>query len=178
MVAASIFTNENLVEHLFSEEYGRLTAIAFRIVADRADAEDVAAEAFEQLARSGRAALPGARAWLATAAVHRALNLLRSRRRRVARELSEYRLHGSLREAHERASDPVAIVDREQTRALVRAAMLRLGDKDAAVLALRYSGSSYREIAETLGTDVNQIGTRLARAERALRKEIDRVSLR
>lgn len=78
-----------------------------------------------------------------------------------------------MREARERASDPMAILDRNQSRALVRAAMLRLTERDAAVLALRYSGSSYREIGEMLGIDVNQIGTRLARAERAFRKEIE-----
>jgi RNA polymerase sigma factor (sigma-70 family) len=178
VVAADILTNEDPIERLFAAEYGRITAIAFRIVADRADAEDVAQEAFLQLARTGRATHPAATSWLATAAIHRALNLLRSRRRRVARELSEYRLAGSLQTARERDSDPTAIVEREATRALVRAAMLRLSERDAAVLALRYSGSSYREIAQTLGVDVNQVGTRLARAERALRKELDDVPLR
>jgi RNA polymerase sigma factor (sigma-70 family) len=105
--------------------------------------------------------------------VHHAINLLRSRRRRIAREISEHRLERSLREARERSCDPTAILDRDESRALVRAAMLRLTERDAAVLALRYSGSSYREIGETLGIDVNQVGTRLGRAERAFRKEIE-----
>jgi RNA polymerase sigma factor (sigma-70 family) len=173
VVAAGIFTDENAFGRLFTSQYARVEAIAFRIVADRADAEDAAQEAFAQCARSGRADRPGAAAWLATAAVHHALNLLRSRRRRIAREISEYRLHGSIREAQERAFDPVSIVDAENSRRLVRAAMLRLAERDAAILALRYTGSSYRDIAETLALDVHQVGTRLARAERALKKEIE-----
>jgi RNA polymerase sigma-70 factor, ECF subfamily len=173
VVAADILINESAFDRLFLTEYARVAALAFRVVGDRADAEDVAQETFAQFARSGRAGRPGAAGWLATAAIHHAVNLLRSRRRRIAREISEHRLDGSLREARERASDPTAILDRNQLRALVRAAMLRLAERDAAILALRYSGSSYREIGETLGIDVNQVGTRLARAERAFRKEIE-----
>lgn len=173
MVAAGILIDENAFERLYASEYARVAAIAFRIVADYADAEDVAQEAFAQCARTGRARRPGAALWLATAAVHHALNLLRTRRRRVAREVSEYRLHASLREERQRAADPPAIVDSENSRALVRAAMLRLSERDAAILALRYTGSSYRDIAEALALDVNRVGSRLARAERALRKEVE-----
>ena len=173
MVAAGILPNESAFDRLYAMEYARVAAIAFRVVGDRADAEDVAQETFAQCARSGRAGRPGAVAWLATAAVHHAINLLRSRRRRIAREISEHRLDRSLCEARERSCDPTAILDRDQTRVLVRVAMLRLAERDAVVLALRYSGSSYREIGETLGIDVNQVGTRLVRAERAFRKEIE-----
>jgi RNA polymerase sigma factor (sigma-70 family) len=173
VVAAGILTNDSAFDRLYVTEYARVAAIAFRVVGDRADAEDVAQEAFAQCARSRRAGRPGAAAWLATAAVHHAINLLRSRRRRVAREISEHRLNGSMREARERSADPTAILDRDQSRVLVRAAMLRLAERDAAVLALRYSGSSYREIGETLGIDASQVGTRLARAERAFRREIE-----
>ncbi|HTA39601.1 MAG TPA: sigma-70 family RNA polymerase sigma factor [Candidatus Acidoferrales bacterium] len=173
MVAAGILTNDGAFDRLYVTEYARVAAIAFRVVGDRADAEDVAQEAFAQCARNGRAGRPGAEAWLATAAVHHAINLLRSRRRRIAREISEHRLNDSLREARERSADPISILDQAQSRALVRAAMLRLSHRDAAVLALRYSGSSYREIGETLGIDPNQVGTRLVRAERAFRKEIE-----
>jgi RNA polymerase sigma-70 factor (ECF subfamily) len=173
VVAAGILTNDDTFDRLFVAQYARVAAIAFRVVGDRTDAEDAAQEAFAQCARSGRAGRPGAAGWLAAAAVHHAINLLRSRRRRIAREVSEHRLNGALREARERSADPKTILDREQSRVLVRAAMLRLSERDAAVLALRYSGSSYREIAEVLGIDANQVGTRLARAERAFRKEIE-----
>jgi len=173
VVTAGTLTAESALDRVFAAEYARVAAIAFRIVADRADAEDVAQEVFARCARDGRAGDAAVRGWLAAAAVREALNVLRSRRRRVARELSEHRLAESLREARERACDPLAILDREQTRALVRAAMLALSPRAAAVLALRYTGSSYREIAEALSIDAAHIGTHLARAERALRKEID-----
>jgi DNA-directed RNA polymerase specialized sigma24 family protein len=92
VVAADILTNESAFDRLFVTEYARVAALAFRVVGDRADAEDVAQETFAQFARSGRAGRPGAAGWLATAAIHHAINLLRSRRRRIAREISEHRL--------------------------------------------------------------------------------------
>jgi RNA polymerase sigma-70 factor (ECF subfamily) len=42
------------------------------------------------------------------------------------------------------------------------------------VLVLRYSGLSYVEIAEAMGVKTTHIGTMLRRAERALRKEVER----
>ncbi len=48
----------------------------------------------------------------------------------------------------------------------------RLPERSAAVLALRYSGLSYAEIATATGTRVTHIGTMLRRAEQALRKEV------
>ncbi len=40
------------------------------------------------------------------------------------------------------------------------------------MLALRYSGLSYAEVAQAMAVQVNQVGTILRRAEEALRKEI------
>ncbi|MDR0359965.1 MAG: hypothetical protein LBJ87_10965 [bacterium] len=50
--------------------------------------------------------------------------------------------------------------------------MGRLPTKTATVLALRYSGLSYVEVAQALGVGTGQIGTLLRRAESALRKEM------
>jgi RNA polymerase sigma factor (sigma-70 family) len=57
---------------------------------------------------------------------------------------------------------------------MLRTALQRLRTRDAEVLALRYGGLSYAEIAETIGIDVRQVGTRLSRAERALKLEVER----
>jgi RNA polymerase sigma-70 factor (ECF subfamily) len=44
------------------------------------------------------------------------------------------------------------------------------------VLALRYSGLSYAEVAVALKVNTGQVGTLLRRAELALKKEVERVS--
>jgi RNA polymerase sigma-70 factor (ECF subfamily) len=179
MVAASSVPDsaESSFERLFLEEYARVVSVAYRITGDRAEAEDVAQEAFVQLARAG--IQPGAvQGWLYRAAVHGAMNAVRSRRRRSERERRDFRLERSLRDAGERATDPLRIVERRDDAAQLRAALLRIGERDAGLLALRYAGLSYREIAETTGTGAAQVGTRLARAERALRREIERETSR
>lgn len=152
-------------DRLFLREYGRVVAIAQRVVDDRAEAEDVAQEVFWDLHRRRHTEAPYARAWLYKAAAHTALNRVRSRKRRERRELTTL----------DRAAvspDPSQIVEREHEREEVRAALQRLPRKAASVLALRYSGLSYVEVAQALGVGTNQIGTLLRRAEQALRKEM------
>ena len=95
--------------------------------------------------------------------------MLRGRKRRVARET---------RDAVERASSAIADPEAEallaEERALVRDALARIPAKSASVLALRYSGLSYAEVAAAIGVNADQIGTLLRRAEDALRKEVMR----
>jgi RNA polymerase sigma factor (sigma-70 family) len=153
-------------ERLFADEYTRVTLIARRILGDAAAAEDVAPEVFLDLHRRFGDD-PGAHApgWLHAATAHSALNTLRGRRRRAAREE---------RSAHEprREEDPQAAVELAETRRAVRASLDRIPRWHATVLALRYSGLSYAEVATALGIGVNGVGTRLRRAEACLRKEV------
>lgn len=157
-----------LSEALVAREYSHVVAIASKIVGND-EAHDVAQEVFADAAARGGAASTG---WLYVAATHRALNALRTRRRRSERERSEFRLQHSL-QFH---GDPAEIVERNDERAIVRAVMKRLTDAEAQILALRYGGLKYREIAEALEIDVNQVGMRLLRAERSFRREIQRVT--
>lgn len=154
-------------ERLFLAEYGRVVAVAYRVLADRSEAEDVAQEVFLDFHRRHSADADFAGPWLHRAAAHAALNRIRSRKRRERREQRE-----------QASSDAAALADparevelREQSR-LVRDALRRLPRKAATVLALRYSGLSYVEVAASLGVGTGQIGTLLRRAEHALRKEM------
>lgn len=153
-------------DRLFLSEYGRVVAIAQKVVDDRAEAEDVAQEVFWDLHRRRHTEAPYARAWLFKAAAHTALNRVRSRKRRERRELTTTLEPGAT------AWDPSQIVERDQERQEVREALQRLPRKAASVLALRYSGLSYVEVAQAMGVGTNQIGTLLRRAEQALRKEM------
>ena len=67
------------------------------------------------------------------------------------------------------------MVDRE-TRQEVRQSLACLPQRSATVLILRHGGMSYAEIADALGIQVGQVGTRLRRAELALAKELTRGS--
>lgn len=174
MVSALLRSENDLTfEEIFSREYPRVVAIARRVVGTSA-AEDVAQEVFASFARSGPGNGPRAAGWLHTAAVHVALNAVRARKRQAIRELADFRLRIAQRRGGEQARDPQQLVLSEQERAQVREAMLRVAPRDAEILALRYGGLSYRDVASALRIDVSHVGMRLARAERALRREIER----
>ena len=157
-------------ERLFAEEYARVAAIANRILGDPAAAEDVAQDVFLDLHRRFGDD-PGAKApaWLHAAAVHSALNAIRSERRRSAREERSV--------GPSPADDPQVAVEAAETRRVVRASLARIPRRHSMVLALRYSGLSYAEIATALGIGVNGVGTRLRRAEARFRKEVGDASI-
>lgn len=163
-------------EQLYRTEYARVVAIAQRVLADRGEAEDVAQDVFAACAAAGHGdeSTPS-RAWLHTATVRRALNAVRSRRRRAAREAQAVTLAAPLAQGEENRIDPLAALVRDERRDAIRRVMRRLKGRDAALLALRYGGElSYREIADALDVPPPHVGTLLARAERAFVREVRR----
>lgn len=155
-------------ERLFSREYARVVAIAQRVLGDEAEAEDVAQEVFLAFHRRHAPDAPYAPAWLHSAAVHRALNVVRGKRRRLKREASQLAFEARM------PVDPQEVIAEAETRREVRAALARLPARKSVVLALRYSGLSYSEVAAALGVGVGQVGTMLRRAEAQFRKEVTR----
>jgi RNA polymerase sigma factor (sigma-70 family) len=156
-------------EVLFTAEYPKVVGIAARVLGDRAEAEDVAQEVFMSFHRSHSALAPYAAAWLHRAAWHTSLNKVRSRRRRERRELAD---HAAAR-PDDWAQDPQRLAEQAYDRERVRAAMRKLPPRSAGVLALRYSGLSYAEVAQAMGIAVGQVGTVLRRAEARLKQEVE-----
>jgi RNA polymerase sigma-70 factor (ECF subfamily) len=153
-------------ERLFVAEYPRVVGIANRVLANRHEAEEVAQEVFLSFHRQHDPDAAYAAAWLHRAAWHSALNVVRGNRRRVRRE------EVTMPASDDHVDDPQAILERTEERQMVREAMRRLPKKSSAVLALRYSGLSYAEVASALGVSIGQVGTLLRRAEQRLRTEV------
>ena len=152
-------------ERLFRAEYARVVRIAYRVVGDQGAAEDVAQDVFIAYYRAHPADAPYAAPWLHRAAAHTALNAVRSRTRRTTREERDAL-------GRDASADPEgAALERERARE-VRAALARMPRASAELLALRYSGLSYAEVAAATGTKVDQVGTRLRRAHDAFRREV------
>ena len=154
------------LEQVFRRDYRLVVGVAARVLGSRDSAEDVAQEVFLSF---GRSSVPADEAggWLTVAATHTALNLLRSGRRRSARE--------------EVAGDGPAVVPdvadlviTREERSSVRAALARLPHKQAAALVLRHSGLSYAEVAAALDMSPGSVGTTVRRAESVLLKELNR----
>ena len=159
---------EQAFEALFVTEYSRVVGVANRVLVDRAEAEDVAQEVFLDFHRHHSPTAPYAPAWLHRAAWHTALNRIRGRRRRERREYLD--AAGDREDGW--SADPQRIAERNYDRDVVRSAMRRLPARAAGVLALRYSGLSYAEVAEAMGIGVGQVGTVLRRAEARLKREV------
>lgn len=152
-------------EQLFRAEYRRVAGIAYRVLGDATEAEDVAQEVFLSFYRRHRADASYAAPWLHHAAAHTALNAARGRTRRVRRETAVAR-------DADTTTDPESEAIAEEEQAHVRDALARLPTQTAALLVLRHSGLSYAELAAALGVSADQVGTRLRRAHDAFKKEV------
>jgi RNA polymerase sigma factor (sigma-70 family) len=159
-------------ESLFAAEYATVVAIAYRVLADGHEAEDIAQDVFCQFYRHYAPDVPWAGAWLRRAAVHAALNHIRRTKRRVRRESQEAMERDRFRGNAAVSLDPQTAFEQAERCREVRAALAGMPRKSAMVLALRYSGLSYAEVAAALGVGVGQVGTLLRRAEAAFRKEM------
>jgi RNA polymerase sigma factor (sigma-70 family) len=154
------------LEQVFRSNYSRVVAVAARVLGSRDQAEDVAQEVFLSF---GRTAVPADEAggWLTVAATHTSLNLLRSGRRRSAREENAF-------DSPTVVPDVADLVITRDERSSVRAALARLPHKQAAALVLRHSGLSYAEVAAALQLSPGSVGTTVRRAESVLLKELNR----
>jgi RNA polymerase sigma factor (sigma-70 family) len=154
------------LETVFRSEYARVVGVAARVLGSRDQAEDVAQEVFLSF---GRSSVPAGEAggWLTVAAAHTALNLLRSGRRRTARE-------EAADDGPTVVPDVADLVITREERSSVRAALARLPHKQATSLVLRHSGLSYAEVAAALHLSPGSVGTTVRRAESVLLKELNR----
>jgi RNA polymerase sigma-70 factor (ECF subfamily) len=153
-------------EDLFRREYPRVVGIAMRIVRDSDEAEDVAQDVFVSFYRKHSADAGYAPAWLHAAAAHTALNAIRSRERCTRREV----VHESLRDT---AVDPALHAEDTESRAEVRAALARIDERSASPSHCA-TAAVIRRDAAALGLRRPSIGTFLARAEEAFRREVTR----
>ena len=150
-------------EAFFHEHYERIARVIARVVGDRGRAEDLAAEALWKLWRTPRAHGAGAGGWVYRTAVRLGLNELRSGRRRQRYEaLADHRPDLLTPEEVHAAAE-----EREQVRQILTV----LQQRQAEMLILRSSGLSYEELAAALGLNPASVGTLIARAQQAFRKE-------
>jgi RNA polymerase sigma factor (sigma-70 family) len=144
----------------FDQHYPGLVRYCQRLTGDRDLAEDIAQESMVRLfdhAVTGPEA--GVRAWLFKTATHLVRDRYRVGRNRL-RLLEEHPMAPSEPESPERS------MERREARARAREALDALQPRDREILLMRYSGFSYKEIAEQVEVAAASVGTLLARAER------------
>jgi RNA polymerase sigma factor (sigma-70 family) len=143
----------------FEEHYPGLVRYVAKLTGDVDAAEDIAQEAMVRLFdRRVSGSEAGLRAWLYKTATH----LVRDRYRVDTNRRRLLEIHPVRPGA---AEAPDHAIERGEARASAREALQALAPRDREILLMRYSGFSYREIAEAVGVAASSIGTLLARAE-------------
>ena len=165
--------DERAVAALYDKYGTALYAVAYRVLGERADAEEVVLEAFSQAWRGAagfeadRGSVP---AWLTMMTRSRALDLVRSRERRTritesaAREQSSGPGMGGWQE---NPGDPV---ESDERRRRVASALGELSAPQRQAIELAYfEGLSQSEIAERLSEPLGTIKTRMRSGMQKLR---------
>lgn len=163
MVMASTWVEAEF-ENIFREHFERMVGVARRVLGSDAEAEEVCAEAFLKLYRSGPRVLAGGAvgAWLYRVVTRGSIDRLRKNNRRGVEEQLDTDIDGGAKESRE---DPLQRLMRSECIAEVRSTLARLKPEKAQLLLLRHSGLSYQEIAAALQLKSGSVGTMLARAE-------------
>lgn len=181
LVAALRAHDERASEQLVRAYGGRMLSVARKFLPNEEDARDAVQDAFLSAFKAidqfqGEARLA---TWLHRIVINAALAKLRSRRAKAERPIDDL-LPRFLADGHQ--AEPAvewrdssdALLQREETRALVRGAISQLPESYRTVLLLRdIEGLETEETARMLGVTTGVVKTRLHRARQAVRKLLD-----
>jgi RNA polymerase sigma-70 factor (ECF subfamily) len=159
---------------LHGQYRSRLEAVAFRLLRDHDEAEDVVQHVFEALPRADFRGRSSVWTYLYRAAVNGALSALRKHRRRESArtELRVRAAFGHLVEA-EQEPDPEARVLEGEILSAVASALLHVKPQHRRALVLRIVwGFTNTEIAEREGVPLPTVGTWLRRGREELRAHL------
>jgi RNA polymerase sigma-70 factor (ECF subfamily) len=173
---------ESAYEQLVRLYGGRLLATAHRLLGNEQDAGDALQEAYISAFKSIGSFEGGAKisTWLHRIVVNCALMKLRSRSRKGEQSIDDL-LPTFFDDGHRRSpgpafsSPPEAMLEREETRQLVRQCIARLPEDYRTVLMLRdIEELDTEEAAKMLGITPGAVKTRLHRARQALQMLLER----
>lgn len=165
---------------LVTRHYKRAVQVAYGMLCDRHDAEDVAQEAFARAFQrlkefEGNSAFY---TWLYRIVVNHCIDLMRRRKRERRVHLNPEEKDATLGDGRSLwpnfdGNDPHLHVHRGQVAQQLRAAFAQLPDIHQAVIVLReIEGMSYEDIAATLGIKKGTVMSRLFHARQAMQQHL------
>jgi RNA polymerase sigma-70 factor (ECF subfamily) len=172
-------------EQLVRTYSGRLLAVTRRLLRSEEEAKDALQDAFLSAFRALHTFEEGSllSTWLHRIAVNAALMKLRTRRRKpedsIEDLLPKYREDGHREDGHlgnptKPWKAPDVLLERQETRVLVRGCIDRLPERYRTVLLLRdIEELDTEEVAHLIGISPNAVKIRLHRARQALRTLLD-----
>jgi RNA polymerase sigma-70 factor, ECF subfamily len=169
--------DETCFEQLLGKYRTPLVSFLYRMVRDRATAEDLAQEAFLRVFRARKSYAPDAKftTWLFRIATNLALNSLRDGRRRQR----EFSIDGAEQDGQPalEVADPAdaieqKLVERDRAKAIWQAVEALPEKQRTAVLLHKYQDLGYDEIARILGCSESALKSLLFRAYETLRARL------
>lgn len=161
----------DVLGELYRRYRDRLEGVAYRVVGDRAEAEDVVQRVFLALPQAAYRGSASLWSYLYRAAVNGAVNALRSRRRRESADGA--RLLGASLGAGVEGGDPEARLLEGEILAAVARALQQVKPQHRRALVLRIVWDfSNTEIAEREGVPLATVGTWLRRGREELRQAL------
>jgi RNA polymerase sigma-70 factor, ECF subfamily len=158
---------------LYDRHGGAAYSLAYRIVGDRAAAEEVTQEAFISVWRSGArfdAARGSVRSWLLSVVRNRAIDFLRSRAGKAPKLTFDDDSVLEQRPAEERTEEQAL---QRETAAELRGAIGKLPGEQSKVIELAYFGGfSHSEIARILGLPMGTVKGRMRLGLEKIRGEL------
>ena len=158
---------------LYDRHGGAAYSLAYRIVGDRAAAEEVTQEAFISVWRSGArfdAARGSVRSWLLSVVRNRAIDFLRSRAGKAPKLSFDDDSVLEQRPAEERTDEEAL---RRETAAELRGAIGKLPGEQSKVIELAYFGGfSHSEIAKILNLPMGTVKGRMRLGLEKIRGEL------
>lgn len=177
LISAAASGDDRAIGSLYDRYGGVVFAVAYRIVGQRADAEEVVIEAFAQAWREAKrfeAARGSVAGWLTMIARSRALDMVRARvrRERITASAAADRPDVSPGMSEWRPDALVALGDAERrTRVKEALALLSPPQREAIELAY-FEGLSQSEIAERLKQPLGTVKTRVRLGMQKLRESL------
>jgi RNA polymerase sigma-70 factor (ECF subfamily) len=160
------------LQSLYDDTSRVLYSLAYRVLNDREDAEEVMLDVYQQVWNSADRFDPSrgnVLSWLAVMTRNRAIDRVRQSNVRRSRELQ-------VEDQVDTASDspaPEAQSILAQQQVLVRRAMATLGREQREAIELAfYSGMSHSEVADALGEPLGTVKTRIRVGMQKLRKAL------
>ena len=167
LIHASAGGDRTAFARLVDRHSGRAFAVAFRMTANRTDAEDIVQDAFIRAWRHAGRWQPGRAAfstWLYRVVTNLAIDHMRRPRHDVLDEIPE--------PVDQSPNAEISLVD-QRRNAAVAAASAALPDRQRQAIALCYgAGLSNRSAADVIGVSVKALESLLIRAKRTLRDEV------
>lgn len=167
LLSAAAAGDRNAFGRLIDRHSARAFAVAYRMVGNRADAEDLVQEAFIRAWNHAARWQPG-RAAFSTWLYRVVVNLGIDQKRRPR--------HDALEEGFDPADDSPSAderIEERQRSAAFRRATVALPDRQRQAIALVYgAGISNKAAAETIGVSVKALESLLIRAKRTLRANL------